>query len=1098
MKKITILISLLVVFGFSANAQIRIVNSNLNTAVNNSPAFIDASSNNDVNGSTNVGKGLVFPRVDLSLMTAFPSVPMGTALHFPGRLDGMIVYNTKDGGTAGVGTTDGALKPGFWYYENKTTVNTGGTWKPLGGANGLPGGTVVGEILEWDGSGWIPGTDDDTTYSGSTSVVLVDGESFQRAALTGDVTAPQNSNVTTIANNAITSAKIANNAVTTAKLADNSVTSAKIVDGTIVGADIAGNTITINNIVGGTAASSTEFLRGDGTWGAGPVGATGPKGDTGATGAAGTPGAKGDTGAQGIQGPKGDTGAAGTPGAKGDTGATGPQGTIGLTGATGPQGPQGLKGDTGAAGATGLTGAAGPAGPQGPKGDTGAQGLKGDAGTPGPTYSGSTSVTLTGTTFTRAALSGDATASANSNTVTVTGIQGRTISSATPSNGHVLKWNGSSWAPATDANDNTTYSGSTSVYQSGTSFQREALSGDATASRNSNTVTVTGIQGRTISSTTPTSGNVLKWNGSSWAPAPETGGTSESTVVSLIGSNAWGLNGNAITAGQFLGTTNNQPLIFKMNDQQAGRVSEYQTALGYQALAAGAQSDAIAIGNSALRATTTGVSNTAVGANALLSNISGGHNTAMGREVLSKNISGSYNVAIGRNALDANTTEHQNTAIGTYALRRTTGGNNTALGYTAGDNLTSGSYNIAIGTFTSLPSATGNYQINIGNIIYRTGGTSTAGSGNIGIGTSAPTTKLDIDGQIRVRGGSPGAGKVLTSDADGLATWQAPSSGSGGVTESGVTAHAWGLNGNAITAGQFIGTTNSQSLVFKVNDTYAGAIKTTGGVSIGFRAGEALSTSSDVAIGGNAFRSNTSSWGGGVAVGNNALVNNTSGRFNTGLGGSALTRSTGDHNTAVGYSAGINVTTGSNNMILGYNAGSSLTTGSNNIAIGASADFPSATDNGQINIGNTIYKRGRSDHSSTAYSGNVGIDTSTPTYKLHVNGSAGGSGAWNQSSDRRLKSNITGLNYGLQQVMQLQPVRYNFTATPGKQEVGFIAQDVKKVIPEVVSGIEGDISKNETLGIAYSDLIPVLTKAIQEQQAQIEALNARIAALEAK
>ena len=89
-------------------------------------------------------------------------------------------------------------------------------------------------------------------------------------------------------------------------------------------------------------------------------------------------------------------------------------------------------------------------------------------------------------------------------------------------------------------------------------------------------------------------------------------------------------------------------------------------------------------------------------------------------------------------------------------------------------------------------------------------------------------------------------------------------------------------------------------------------------------------------------------------------------------------------------------------------------------------------------------------------------------------------------------------SYGLQQVMQLQPVRYNFTAEPGKQQVGFIAQDVKKIVPEVVSGTEGNIENGETLGIAYSDLIPVLTKAIQEQQAQIEALNARIAALEAK
>ena len=48
-------------------------------------------------------------------------------------------------------------------------------------------------------------------------------------------------------------------------------------------------------------------------------------------------------------------------------------------------------------------------------------------------------------------------------------------------------------------------------------------------------------------------------------------------------------------------------------------------------------------------------------------------------------------------------------------------------------------------------------------------------NGNVGIGTSAPSTDLEINGQIKITGGSPGAGKVLTSDATGLATWQTPS-----------------------------------------------------------------------------------------------------------------------------------------------------------------------------------------------------------------------------------------------------------------------------------------------------------------------------------
>ena len=56
---------------------------------------------------------------------------------------------------------------------------------------------------------------------------------------------------------------------------------------------------------------------------------------------------------------------------------------------------------------------------------------------------------------------------------------------------------------------------------------------------------------------------------------------------------------------------------------------------------------------------------------------------------------------------------------------------------------------------------------------------------NVGIGTNNPTQKLDIDGQIRIRGGGPGAGKILTSDADGTASWTTPSSVSNWILSNG-------------------------------------------------------------------------------------------------------------------------------------------------------------------------------------------------------------------------------------------------------------------------------------------------------------------------
>jgi hypothetical protein len=96
----------------------------------------------------------------------------------------------------------------------------------------LPTGATATTFLRGDGT-WVTPTDTNTTYTGSTSIGL-NGTSFERAALTGDVTASANSNATTIATDAVTTSKIANNAVTVAKLP--------------------------------TGATATTFLRGDGTW----------------------------------------------------------------------------------------------------------------------------------------------------------------------------------------------------------------------------------------------------------------------------------------------------------------------------------------------------------------------------------------------------------------------------------------------------------------------------------------------------------------------------------------------------------------------------------------------------------------------------------------------------------------------------------------------------------------------------------------------------------------------------------------------------------------------------------------------------------------
>lgn len=130
-KQQIVILTVLVTSGLSF-AQVRIVDDPSNTGAMNSSAFLDASSHPGRNSSTNLGKGLLFPRTDLTAFV-FEGTRIGTPNSYPTYFDGFIVYNTATSGTAAMGTTEGgALFEGLWYYENKTTDIDTGTWKPVG------------------------------------------------------------------------------------------------------------------------------------------------------------------------------------------------------------------------------------------------------------------------------------------------------------------------------------------------------------------------------------------------------------------------------------------------------------------------------------------------------------------------------------------------------------------------------------------------------------------------------------------------------------------------------------------------------------------------------------------------------------------------------------------------------------------------------------------------------------------------------------------------------------------------------------------------------------------------------------------------------
>ncbi|GAB4418144.1 MAG: hypothetical protein OHK0039_29260 [Bacteroidia bacterium] len=95
-----------------------------------------------------------------------------------------------------------------------------------------------------------------------------------------------------------------------------------------------------------------------------------------------------------------------------------------------------------------------------------------------------------------------------------------------------------------------------------------------------------------------------------------------------------------------------------------------------------------------------------------------------------------------------------------------------------------------------------------------------------------------------------------------------------------------------------------------------------------------------------------------------------------------------------------------------------------------------------------------------------------------------------QTSDRRLKQDISPLAYGLSTLMTLRPVSFRWKSEPdGPRKIGLIAQEVQAVLPEVVHQAE---DPEAPLGVNYAELVPLLIQAIQEQQARIETLEAQL------
>ena len=394
-----------------------------------------------------------------------------------------------------------------------------------------------------------------------------------------------------------------------------------------------------------------------------------------------------------------------------------------------------------------------------------------------------------------------------------------------------------------------------------------------------------------------TTGQVLSTDGS---------GTT-SWIAAAVGNTGWSLTGNSgiIAATNFMGTTDAQPLSFRVNNIWSGQIHPSNGNTSY--------------GLNAFNSSSTGTNNTANGASALSVNTTGSYNTANGASALFNNTVGSGNTANGPSSLFNNSTGANNTAIGASALSgNTTGSNNTALGFNAdvsANNLTNAT---AIGNSAVVDASN---KVRIGN---------------------NSVTAIDVAGQLKVNAngasndftlpaGRGTTGQVLSTDGAGTTSWIAAAVGNTG----------WNLIGNTgiNSATNFMGTTDVKPLNFRVNNTWSGQIHpSNGNTSYGLNAFNSSSTgTNNTANGLSALQNNTTGFTN-TANGVSALLSNTTGTLNTANGGYTLLNNTsGGSNTANGVSALESNTTGSINTGNGLNALKNNTTGSSNSANGTNA-----------------------------------------------------------------------------------------------------------------------------------------------------------------
>jgi hypothetical protein len=520
---------------------------------------------------------------------------------------------------------------------------------------------------------------------------------------------------------------------------------------------------------------------------------------------------------------------------------------------------------------------------------------------------------------------------------------------------------------------------------------------------------------------------------------------------------AWSLAGNAGTSpsSNFLGTTDAQAFVLKESNTQVGRFDANSLALGIGATISNS-TQSYALGSNA----TVGFNHTNAFAIGNSSAVNNDNSFAIGNSAVVNN---SNSFAIGNGAAANNT---NSIAIGSAAVTAYSITDAVSIGSNATANA---SNSISIGSNSTIANKT---VTNAASAVA-IGNNATANSANAIVVGSGSVAGFGITNPVAIGAGATVNGNNGVAVGNGanisfIANATAIGAGAS-ATSSAANSTAIGYNASATLANEVIlGDRSNTSLSVGIGtETFSGSNREKFLVDNG---ASGSTNFQNVIVG----KGNTNSY---------AQLNIQNANNGTGASSDVVATADNGNETSNYIDMGINSSTYTTTGILGgINNGYLYTTG-NDFVIGNATNnkslifftTTSGTNTERMRITGTGLVPGQ-DNTYTD-----GTSTNRWSAVWSANGTI-------QTSDIRLKKNIEPLQYGLKDVLKLQPVTYDWKDNSGKNKIGLIAQEVKKIIPQVVVGDES----KENLGMNYAELVPVLINSIKELNKRIENLEAQL------